>query len=34
VPRCPRCGERMRAEVLRRTMLRHRCPSCRTVRRC
>jgi hypothetical protein len=34
VPRCPRCGERMPAEQLRGTEIRHRCRTCRIVRRC
>jgi hypothetical protein len=33
-PRCPRCGERMLFEQLRGTRQRHRCASCRIVRRC
>jgi hypothetical protein len=33
-PRCPRCGERMPAEHLRGTEVRHRCRTCRIVRRC
>jgi ribosomal protein S27AE len=28
-PRCPRCGERMLAEHLRRKTLRYRCSACR-----